>query len=241
MPDALPAMYNTLADWWPLLSPPEDYAEEAAYFHGLLSGHTGRPVRTVLELGCGGGHNAVHLKPHFALTLVDVSPGMLAVSQALNPECTHHLGDMRSLRLGQRFDAVFIHDAIDYMRSEADLRAALATAHAHLEPGGLLILAPDHTEESFMEHTTHGGSSDATRGVRYLEWTHDPDPDDQRYASDFVYLFHHPDGTTTSAQDHHECGLFAFDDWGAWLGESGFTPKHTADAWGRDIFLGTRD
>src|SRR5205085_2511324 len=52
--------YRDLASWWPLISPVEDYVEEAAYVAGLLR-DAPHPVRTVLELGSGGGHNAVHL------------------------------------------------------------------------------------------------------------------------------------------------------------------------------------
>ena len=42
------------------------------------------------------------------MTLVDLSDGMLAVSRQLNPECEHHLGDMRTVRLGRTFDAVWV-------------------------------------------------------------------------------------------------------------------------------------
>jgi trans-aconitate methyltransferase len=59
------------------------------------------------------------------MTLVDLSEEMLVVSRRLNPECEHLLGDMRTLRLGRSFDAVFVHDAIDYMTTEADLRRAV--------------------------------------------------------------------------------------------------------------------
>jgi len=76
----------------------------------------------VLELGSGGGHNAVHLKAHFALTLVDLSEQMLEVSRVLNPECEHHQGDMRTLLVDRSVDAVFVHDAVDDMTSQEDLR-----------------------------------------------------------------------------------------------------------------------
>ena len=84
------------------------------------------PIDTLLELGSGGGNNASHLKKHFQMTLVDLSPGMLEVSRKLNPECEHLQGDMRSVRLGRSFDAVFMHDAIAYMTSAEDLRKRLA-------------------------------------------------------------------------------------------------------------------
>ncbi|MHC4615594.1 MAG: class I SAM-dependent methyltransferase, partial [Planctomycetota bacterium] len=57
----------------------------------------------VLELGSGGGNNASHLKKWFDMTLVDLSPHMLEVSRALNPECSHQQGDMRTVRLGTLF------------------------------------------------------------------------------------------------------------------------------------------
>src|SRR5947199_313515 len=82
---------------------------------------TAVPVHEVLELGSGGGHNAVHLKARFTMTLVDLSAGMLDMSRRLNPECEHHQGDMRTVRLGRTFDAVFVHDAVDYMLTEDDL------------------------------------------------------------------------------------------------------------------------
>src|SRR6185437_11463347 len=61
----------------------------------------------------------------------------------------HLVGDMRSLRLDRRFDAVFVHDAIDYLINLDDLRAAMATAYMHLHPGGVALLCPSRLRESF--------------------------------------------------------------------------------------------
>src|SRR5262249_20329203 len=123
-------LYYDLAAWWPLISPPEEYAEEAAYLAAVLDSAP-RPVRDILDLGSGGGHVAGYLKERAALTLVDLSEQMLAVSRRLNPECAHHQGDMRTIRLGASFDAVLVHDAVDYMTSEPDLRQVIETAFAH--------------------------------------------------------------------------------------------------------------
>lgn len=111
-----PKLYQELAAWWPLLSAPADYADEAAFVRQTLIAACEKPPRTLLELGSGGGNNASHLKAHFLMTLVDLSAEILAVSRDLNPECEHIAGDMRTVRLGRRFDAVFIHDAIMYMK-----------------------------------------------------------------------------------------------------------------------------
>ena len=61
-----------------------------------------RPLRTVLELGSGGGNNASFFKRRFEMVLVEPSAGMRNVSRALNPECEHIDGDMRTVRLGRR-------------------------------------------------------------------------------------------------------------------------------------------
>ena len=74
--DSQPRLYSELADWWPLLSAPEEYAEEAAFHRQVLVSACSCPPETLLELGSGGGNNASHLKRHFRLTLVDRAPGL---------------------------------------------------------------------------------------------------------------------------------------------------------------------
>ena len=134
-------LYRDLAPWWPLISPPQEYAAEAAYLAGVFAS-AAVPVREVLDLGSGGGHVAVHLKERFSLTLVDRSPEMLSVSRELNPECVHVQGDMRTARLGRVFDAVLVHDAVDYVTCEAALRQVIETAFAHCRPGGSRRIRP---------------------------------------------------------------------------------------------------
>ena len=170
-------LYYDIADWWPIISPPAEYAEEAALYVEMLHASARRPVREVLELGSGGGNNASHMKRSFAMTLVEPADRMREVSHKLNPECTHLPGDMRSVRLGRTFDAVFVHDAVMYMTTENDLRAALETVAMHLAPGGAALVAPDATRETFSEATEHGGGEDESgRRARYLDGRCHPSP-----------------------------------------------------------------
>jgi SAM-dependent methyltransferase len=220
-------LYTELASWYPLLTAPDEYEEEAASYRELLDTAGTNPPHTVLELGCGGGANASWLKAHYTMTLVDLSAGMLAVSKALNPACEHLLGDMRNVRLGRTFDAVFIHDAVVYMTSESDLRRALGTAAAHCKPGGALVVVPDCVRETFREGTKHGGHDGADgRSLRYLDWTWDPDPEDETYVSDFSYLLRAADGSVRCEYDRHVCGLFGIEDWMRLLREAGFEPQY---------------
>lgn len=240
-----PRLYTDLASWWPVLSDAANYAEEARIFRDAIEATTGRPVGEVLELGSGGGCNASHLKAWYRMTLVDRAPGMLEASRALNPECEHVLGDMREVRLGRTFDAVFVHDAVGYMTTEEDLRAAMATAHIHCRPGGVALFVPDFVKESFRPETTCGGHDREGRSLRYLEWNRDPDPGDTTYVTHFAYLLKEGDGPVRCETDEHLLGLFPRDTWLRTLADVGFVPealpfRHSTfapDA-GHEIFVG---
>lgn len=223
-PETLPKLYHEIADWWPVLSAPEEYAEEAELYREALVTAASAPIHTLLELGSGGGSNASHLKKHFQMTLVDLSPGMLEVSRKLNPECEHLQGDMRSVRLGRVFDAVFIHDAIAYMTSAEDLRQALTTAYVHLKPGGVALFAPDHIRETFKPYTDHGGYDVGSRSLRYLEWVWDPDPADTVVQCLMVYALRQGEEVRT-IEDRHVCGLFSHAEWMRLLAEVGFDSR----------------
>ncbi len=207
-------LYDNLADWWPVISPPSEYAEEATLYVDMIRSAARGLVREVLELGSGGGNNASHMKRAFAMTLVEPADRMRELSRALNPECEHLAGDMRHVRLGWMFDAVFVHDAVMYMTTEDDLSAALQTVAAHLAPGGVALVAPDATAEAFAEATEHGGGEDAGgRRARYLQWTLPPEPGGNSFETHYAFLLREPDGRVRAVHDVHREGLFGRATW----------------------------
>ena len=231
-------LYSELASWWPLLSPPEDYADEAEFFGQVLT-KAGLPSSpSLLELGCGGGSNAFHLKKMFSeMTLTDISPQMLAVSRALNPECEHLEGDMQTLRLRRKFDVVFIHDAIEYMTTPEDLGRAIETAFVQCKPGGMAMFVPDSVGETFQPSTDHGGKDANGRALRYLEWSYDPEQHDSVYTTEFVFLLREGNESARVEHDRHICGLFPRSEWLSLLRSTGFQPEIIRDEYQRDIFV----
>lgn len=238
-------LYGDLAAWWPLISPPDEYSGEATFLAGVITSASDG-VRDVLELGAGGGHNAFHVKARFSMTLVDMSPDMLEASRRLNPDCAHVQGDMRVLRLDRSFDAVFIHDAIDYMISTADLRSAIETAFAHCRPGGVAVLVPDDIVETFEPSTEHGGSDAPDgRGARYLAWTWDPDPADSWVQTEYAFMLREADGTVSNVNETHRTGLFSRRVWLDLLSGAGFEPtvlteSTTEDRRPREVYVARR-
>jgi hypothetical protein len=234
-------LYDELADWFHLLTAPEDYADEARFARELLLEAADPPVHTLLELGSGGGNNASHLKVAFELTLVDPSRAMLEVSRRLNPGSEHLVGDMRDVRLGRTFDTVFVHDAVMYMTTEDDLARAIETAFVHTRPGGATLFVPDCVLETFEPETRHGGhdASDG-RGLRYVEWVRQPDEPGTTYLVDFACLLREPDGSVRIEHDRHEFGVFPRATWIELFEQAGFGVSVARDPDGRDVFLGYR-
>lgn len=80
----------------------------------------------------------------YELVGVDVSEQMLerarrrAISESVN--ATFVLGDIQSIQLDRRFDALLsMFAVIGYQTSDAALRATLQNVRRHLEPGGIFV------------------------------------------------------------------------------------------------------
>lgn len=235
-----PRLYSEFAPWFHLLTAPSSYVEEAEFAREALTGGNPSKVETVLELGAGGGNNAFHLKAHFRLTLTDLSEEMLEQSRRINPECDHLQGDMRSLRLGKQFDAVFVHDAVCYLTTRDDLLGCMRTAFVHCKPGGIVLFMPDYVRERFPGNVYHHGGHDSDgRGLRYLEWTFDPDSSDTTYTVDFVYLLRDGNRPVRVEHDTHKLGLFSRMEWLEWLTDTGFNARMIVDPYDREVFAAT--
>ncbi len=145
---------------------------------------------------------------------------MLALSGELNPDCEHSLGDMRDLRLGRTFDAVFVHDAVTFMLTEGDLRAAAATAFVHTRPGGVRLFMVDAVKETFEEDTELVSAEDGDRAMRCTMWSWDPDPDpdDTTARTEFGFLLRE-NGEVRAVLDRHVEGLFPGATWERVLSE----------------------
>jgi hypothetical protein len=238
MSDSAPRLYGDLATWWPLVSHPDEYADEAVWIAGAFREILGRSPATMLELGSGGGNIASYLALHTRMTLVELSTEMIEVSRSLVPKAEHVQGDMRNVRLGRMFDAVLTHDAIMYMTTEHDLVAALTTARVHLATEGAFIVVPDYIAETFTPGVDTGGSdaSDGS-GVRFMSWDHAPAAGATTHDVDYAILVRSADGAVEMIHDRHSNGIFPRRTWHDAFVRAGLKLVQTwRDPWDREVF-----
>jgi SAM-dependent methyltransferase len=132
--------FDLYSAYYDLLYQDKDYGAEAGYLVSLIQKHH-PAAKSLLDLGCGTGKHAALLKRHgLEVCGVDLSQTMLDKARQNHPDIPFHAGDARQVRLGQSFDVVTsLFHVASYQTSNLDFESYLATAKAHLNPGGLFI------------------------------------------------------------------------------------------------------
>ena len=140
--------FAAYARYYDLLYLDKNYAIEAEHVGGLLRQHAPH-ARRILDIGCGTGAHARELAgAGYSVHGVDLSAAMLGRAHkaraSLPAEQAARMsfseGDVRSLRLGEKFDAVIsLFHVMSYQTSNQDLLSAFASVRSHLAPGGVFI------------------------------------------------------------------------------------------------------
>lgn len=215
-------LYGDLAWTWPIISPVGNYIEETELFSKLIKEHSKIEVKTLLHLGCGGGHNDYTFKKYFKVTSFDISEDMLTLAKKLNPEVNYKYGDMRTIRLEEKFDAITILDSINYIKTVEDLQKTFITTYEHLKPGGVFLTFVEQIAGHFKQNnTTYSTHSKGDVEITFIENDYDPDPTDTSYEATFIYLVR-VGGKLEIHNDRHLCGIFKLETWLKLLKEIGF-------------------
>jgi ubiquinone/menaquinone biosynthesis C-methylase UbiE len=148
--------YSKLAKIYDALYSFKNYEAEAKRLHEIIREKKTSPGNALLDVACGTGTHLSFLHKHYAVEGIDLTPEMLEVARARHPQTVFHYGDMRTFDLGRRFDVVTcLFSSIGYMKSPSDLRKAVINMARHLQPGGVLIIEPWLTEETWKPGGVH--------------------------------------------------------------------------------------
>lgn len=121
---------------------------ERKYLDALLAPLAPEP-RSVLDIGCGTGEPIARylIDKGCRLTGIDAATAMTALCAGRFPDMTWITADMRTLDLGQLFDAIVAWDSFFHLTCEAQ-RGMFPIFRDHIAPRGLLLFTsgPAHGE-----------------------------------------------------------------------------------------------
>jgi ubiquinone/menaquinone biosynthesis C-methylase UbiE len=201
-------LYDDLAWTFPIITPLEHYIEETELFCNIIRKHAKIEIRTLLHVGCGGGHNDYVFKKHFQVTGLDRSQAILRIAKKLNPEVDYICKDMRSFHLNRTYDAIVAIDSIAYLNNIQDLIRMFSAVYRHLNIGGVFMFLMEDTRDTFIQNnTTTSTNKKGKIEITFIDNRFDPDPTDTSYESTFIYLVRQR-GKLKIFTDRHRCGLF---------------------------------
>jgi len=149
-------VYSKLAQIYDALYGFKNYEAEATRLHQIITEKKTSPGNALLDVACGTGSHLAFLRKYYSVEGLDYTPEMLEVARSRLPAVTFYLGDMRSFDLGCRFDVVTcLFSSIGYLKNVRDLRAAVVNLARHLNTGGVLIIEPWLTEETWTARGIH--------------------------------------------------------------------------------------
>lgn len=145
-----PVFCSQYADQYDLLYSDKDYQAECDQIEDVFRRYAKGSIETILDMGCGTGSHAIPLaKRGYRVVGVDRSADMLsharekakaAFSMRVPDIPTFVEGDVRTVDVGQQFDAVLMMFAVlGYQLTNQDVLAALGTVRKHLKAGGLFV------------------------------------------------------------------------------------------------------
>lgn len=137
--------FESYANYYDIIYRDKDYEAESDFLELIFSKYLSKPVRTILDLGCGtGGHALTLAERGYKIAGVDLSRKMLEIGERKAKERRLNIkfieGDIRNTELNQKFDAVISMFAVmSYQVTNQDLISTFKTAWKHLEKNGLFI------------------------------------------------------------------------------------------------------
>src|ERR1700730_1388985 len=142
--------YSKLAKVYDALYGFKNYEAEAKRLHEIIAEKKTSPGNALLDVACGTGTHLSFLQKYYSVEGIDLTPEMLEVARTRHPQIAFCEGDMRTFDLGRRFDVVTcLFSSIGYLKSPQELRAAIINMARHLQPGGVLIVEPWLTDETW--------------------------------------------------------------------------------------------
>ena len=229
-------MYQKSTTYYDALYHFKDYNDGAKRLRAFI-GQFHPQARSLLEVACGTGKYLEALSGFFSVEGLDINPQMLEQARARVPDVPLHLTSMVDFDLGKRFDVVAcLFSSIGYVKTVEDFHATIDTLARHVAPGGLLIIEPFFTPETYWVNRITMNVVDQPE--LKIVWMYVSEREDRVARLDI----HHMVGTPAGVEEfteRHEIGLFNEEDYALSFARAGLALHHDPTGlFNRGLYIG---
>lgn len=231
-------MFSKSARFYDAIYSFKDYAAEARMIGDLIRKKV-PGAESLLDVACGTGAHLQHLKNDFRCEGIDVDPNLLTIARERNRDLALHEANMENFDLGKQFDAVTcLFSSIGYMQAIDRLDRAVRAMAGHLSPGGVLIVEPWFTPETY--EVGHLGAVFVDEPDLKIARMNLTELEGRLCKMTFHYLVGTPDGISGFTEDH-VVALFTHDDYMGALDEAALAVEHIpVGITGRGLYVGVK-
>jgi SAM-dependent methyltransferase len=229
-------MFTETARYYDRFYSSKDYAAEVGRLLPLVEGRIQSAGNRLLDVACGSGRHLEYLRAGFDVEGLDISSELLELARERNPGVRLHQADMTAFDLGIEFDVVTcLFSSIGYVRTLERLQKAARCMARHVKRGGLLVVEPWFTPDSW------------STGVVHLLTVEEPElklvrmnvscVDGRLSYFDFHYLIGTPQGVEHTVE-RHELGLFEREEMEGALADAGLKVAYDEEGIsGRGLYI----
>jgi ubiquinone/menaquinone biosynthesis C-methylase UbiE len=229
-------MYTQSARFYDALYHFKDYAAASTQLLTLLQQHNPN-AETLLDVACGTGKHLEYLREHYQVEGLDLNPEMLEVARGRCPDVSFHQGNMVTFGLGRRFDVVTcLFSAIGYVKTVDNLKRTVANMASHLRPGGIVVIEPWFTPESYWVDELTANFVDEPE--LKIAWMYISEVEDRTSVLKIHYLVGTSQGIRCF-EERHEMGLFSHEECLEAFRRAGLEVHYDPEGlFGRGMYLG---
>lgn len=219
----------------------KNYEAESARLAEIISYYKTSAGNALLDVACGTGGHVACLRPRFTIEGLDIDREMLSIAKAKYPDVQFHEGDMTDFELGRQFDVVVsLFSSVGYLRTTVRLAKAIQNMARHIRPGGVLIVEPYFTPQTWKPRTRAPGAIVVDKPDISIVRMDDRLCEGNAVMSTFHYLV----GTVSGVEhftEKHELTLFTDDEYRSAFAAAGMTvayDEHGLGLMGRGLYIG---
>lgn len=145
--------FKNIADYYDAMYvEPKEYEAETEKTIQIIEHYNKSGNTRILDIACGTGEQSLYLAKHYQVTGIDLSREMLDKAEEKVPKAEFLQRDMLDFKLEHRYKAaVNLYGSIGFAENLQRMEAGIRCVWECLEEGGVLILTPWGTRETFSE------------------------------------------------------------------------------------------